>query len=236
MSAGRRPWLPGAATALAALSCYGTTAAIALLSALGVSIAVDGRIWAGAISLFAAAAAIATAAGYRRHRAIGPSLLAAGGLAAILWAMYGSYSGVIELAGFLALAAAAAWDWRSRAARPAAADDVVWIEPDAVFAARGRGGPKLIDVRGPDEFGGELGHIEGAMNIPLDALPGRLTELASFRNESLALVCRTQMRSAKAAGLLREAGFPRVSVLRGGMQEWNRRGLPIAGATRPRPS
>ena len=73
------------------------------------------------------------------------------------------------------------------------------------------------------------------MNIPLDALPGRLPELASLRGEPLALVCRTQMRSAKAAGLLRGAGFPRVSVLRGGMLEWNRRGLPIAGAgTAPR--
>jgi uncharacterized membrane protein YdjX (TVP38/TMEM64 family) len=42
------------------------------------------------------------------------------------------------------------------------------------------------------------------------------------------LVCKTQMRSAKAAALLTAAGIPRVSVLRGGMVEWVQCAQPVA--------
>ncbi|MDX2156113.1 MAG: MerC family mercury resistance protein [Hyphomicrobiaceae bacterium] len=108
----RRIWLPGAATALAALSCYGTTALIAVLSALGVSLALDERVWAGAISVFASIAAVTIAASYPRRRAIGPPIIAAIGLGLVLWAMYGSYSRLAELAGFACLATAAVWHWR----------------------------------------------------------------------------------------------------------------------------
>ena len=36
---------------------------------------------------------------------------------------------------------------------------------------------RIVDVCGADEFNGELGHINGALNIPLPDLPGRITEL-----------------------------------------------------------
>jgi rhodanese-related sulfurtransferase len=84
-------------------------------------------------------------------------------------------------------------------------------------------------VRGVDEFGGELGCLRGARNIPLAELPYRIAELARFKEHELALVCRTQMRSAKAAATLTSAGFRKVAVLRGGMVEWNRRRLPLKG-------
>ena len=35
----------------------------------------------------------------------------------------------------------------------------------------------VVDVRGADEFAGELGHIQGACNIPLNDLPQRMAEL-----------------------------------------------------------
>jgi len=38
----------------------------------------------------------------------------------------------------------------------------------------------VVDVRGPDEFTGPLGHIATARNIPVAELVGRLTELAAF--------------------------------------------------------
>ncbi len=59
MTSGRSKisWLPGAATALAIVSCYGTVLLIGVLSLLGVSLAIDERIWTGAISTFAALAA-----------------------------------------------------------------------------------------------------------------------------------------------------------------------------------
>jgi uncharacterized membrane protein YdjX (TVP38/TMEM64 family) len=87
-------------------------------------------------------------------------------------------------------------------------------------------GLPVVDVRGTDEFNGPLGHIRGARNIPLGDIAGRLPELQAWRRRRLTLVCRTDKRSAKAAELLRKTGFANVQVLRGGMEEWNRQGLP----------
>jgi len=223
-------WLPGAATVLAIFSCYGTTLLIGLLSLLGISLAVEERSWAGAISVFSLLAAVAIAASYLRHRVIGPVISAAIGLVLILWVMYGSYSSVIELLGFAFLVLATLWDWRARASHRAAGDDVSWIEAgDLADRLQRDAAPIVVDVRAVDEFGGELGHLREARNIPLAELPNRIAELARFKEHELAVVCRTQMRSAKAAATLASAGFRKVAVLRGGMVEWNRRQLPLEG-------
>jgi rhodanese-related sulfurtransferase/membrane protein DedA with SNARE-associated domain len=87
----------------------------------------------------------------------------------------------------------------------------------------------VIDVRGPDEFIGPLGHIASARNIPVGELPGRLSELAGLEEKSIVLVCRTDKRSAAAGQTLREIGFTHVSVLRRGMEQWNEAGLPVEG-------
>jgi len=86
----------------------------------------------------------------------------------------------------------------------------------------------VIDVRGPDEFVGPLGHIPNARNVPVAELPHRIHELGSFSEAPVVLVCRTDKRSASAAALLEEAGFRDVVVLRGGMVRWNEAGLPVA--------
>jgi rhodanese-related sulfurtransferase len=226
------PWVPRGATALAVLSCYGTTVLIGLLSLLGVSLALDERLWAGAISAFAALASVSIAVSYRRHRIIGPTVVAAWALGIILWVMYGSYSGIVELVGFALLIAATLWDWRAGARRAATADDVSWVEASDLADRLDRDSwPHVVDVRGPDEFCGALGHLRSARNIPLDELQRRISELAEFRERELTLVCRTQMRSARAAALLKGAGFSDARVLRGGMEQWNRIGLPVEERT-----
>lgn len=113
----KAPWFPRAATALALLSCYGTTVLIGLLSLVGVTLAINEGVWAGAIAIFAALATLAIAASCRRHRVVGPTAIAALGLGLILWVMFGSYSRVIELVGFVLLVAATLWDWRAGASR-----------------------------------------------------------------------------------------------------------------------
>jgi uncharacterized membrane protein YdjX (TVP38/TMEM64 family)/rhodanese-related sulfurtransferase len=86
----------------------------------------------------------------------------------------------------------------------------------------------LIDVRGSDEFDGPLHHIASARNIPIAELDSRIAELAGLEQTPIVLVCRTDKRSASAAGTLRAAGFTRIAVLRGGMEAWNAVGLPVA--------
>jgi uncharacterized membrane protein YdjX (TVP38/TMEM64 family)/rhodanese-related sulfurtransferase len=85
----------------------------------------------------------------------------------------------------------------------------------------------LIDVRGPDEFNGSLGHIPDALNIPLSDLPASVKEFGSSQRHQVTLVCRTDKRSAQAAALLEQEGFADVAVLRGGMEQWNRAGFEI---------
>lgn len=85
----------------------------------------------------------------------------------------------------------------------------------------------VLDVRPAAEFIGEQGHINGALNIPLEELPQRLEQLAPHAGETLVLVCRTDRRSASAAQLLIRHGFAQVQVARMGMTDWNRHGYPV---------
>jgi rhodanese-related sulfurtransferase len=79
--------------------------------------------------------------------------------------------------------------------------------------------PLIVDVRGPGEFVGPLGHIDSAENIPLDQIPGRTGDLMA-EQRPLVLVCHTDRRSSAAADHLRRAGREDIAVLRGGMVAW----------------
>jgi len=87
--------------------------------------------------------------------------------------------------------------------------------------------PIVLDVREPEEFTGELGHVEGALLVPMDALEHRLPKLAGFVDREVVVVCRAGARSASAAALLQRAGFRRVANLDGGMLAWARASLPV---------
>ncbi len=86
----------------------------------------------------------------------------------------------------------------------------------------------LLDVRSRDEFAGELGHIAGARNIPVEELQARIDEITDYVERPIAIVCRTQRRSESAARLLASKGFADVHVLKGGMTAWQEAGLPVA--------
>lgn len=88
-------------------------------------------------------------------------------------------------------------------------------------------GTQIVDVREPDEFTGALGHIRGAKLIPLGQLQTRTEELA--RETPIVTVCRAGSRSAQAYNILRQAGFPRIANLSGGMLRWRADGLPVVG-------
>ncbi|GBE08300.1 TVP38/TMEM64 family inner membrane protein YdjZ [bacterium BMS3Bbin11] len=78
----------------------------------------------------------------------------------------------------------------------------------------------VLDVRTAEEFVGEQGHIEGALNIAVEELPKRIDELTDYIEQPIAIICRTDRRSAKAALLLAEHGFHDVHVVRGGITRW----------------
>ena len=90
---------------------------------------------------------------------------------------------------------------------------------------------KLIDVRSEPEYEGELGHIEGAVNIPVGNLAEEIVALdkpdETQKNETIVTICRTHNRSPRAARMLKDVGFRNVLVLKGGMMSWNNLKLPV---------
>jgi sulfur dioxygenase len=92
---------------------------------------------------------------------------------------------------------------------------------------RAENAPIVIDVREPEEYRDELGHLPSSRLIPLRALPSRATELESLRGNEIVVVCRAGVRSTTAAAILTALGFDHVSNLKGGMLEWNEAHLPV---------
>jgi len=88
---------------------------------------------------------------------------------------------------------------------------------------------QILDVREPQEFGGPLGHIRGAILIPLGELAERAGELG--RDRPIVAICRAGSRSAQATVILREAGFTDVANLAGGMLRWRAEGHAVEGGT-----
>lgn len=80
----------------------------------------------------------------------------------------------------------------------------------------------LIDVRTAQEF--NSGHIAGAVNIPVDALASRLSEVPS--DQPVVVYCRSGNRSAQASNILAQAGYTAVYDL-GGIITWTAQGYPI---------
>lgn len=77
-------------------------------------------------------------------------------------------------------------------------------------------GARLVDVRTPSEFA--AGHIPGAINIPLQQLDSRLSELQA-QDTPVVLYCRSGSRSGSAKRLLKNAGLAAVYDL-GPMSRW----------------
>jgi glyoxylase-like metal-dependent hydrolase (beta-lactamase superfamily II)/rhodanese-related sulfurtransferase len=87
--------------------------------------------------------------------------------------------------------------------------------------------PIILDVREPEEYTGELGHIQGSILIPLKDLTSRAEELEKYKDRHVIAVCRAGVRSTTAAAILTGLGFEQVSNLKGGMLDWNNHNLPV---------
>jgi adenylyltransferase/sulfurtransferase len=75
----------------------------------------------------------------------------------------------------------------------------------------------LVDVREPWEWA--VAHLDRARLVPLGTLAGELRTLDPARE--IIVMCRSGMRSADAARLMKAAGFRRVSNLAGGILRWS---------------
>lgn len=65
----------------------------------------------------------------------------------------------------------------------------------------------VVDVRNTWEY--EEGHVNNALNIPLNEIPARIEELRKL-NGPVILYCRSGNRSGAAVHILRQAGITNV--------------------------
>lgn len=83
----------------------------------------------------------------------------------------------------------------------------------------------LIDVRRPDEYTGELGHINGAKLVTLG--PDLDAYLSSGnKNDQILFICRSGMRSANATLNALNLGYKNVFNMEGGMLLWKQKNFP----------
>ncbi|AIQ43512.1 rhodanese-like domain-containing protein [Paenibacillus sp. FSL R7-0297] len=75
----------------------------------------------------------------------------------------------------------------------------------------------LVDVREPGEY--KTGYMNGAKNIPLSQLSGRLGEIT--KDKTVFLYCQSGMRSKNAARILQKNGYSGLVHLQGGLNAWS---------------
>jgi rhodanese-related sulfurtransferase len=78
-----------------------------------------------------------------------------------------------------------------------------------------KNGALLLDVRSPGEF--NSGHLDGAVNIPIDQLGRRMAELGP-KTRAVVVYCQSGGRSRAAAQMLSGAGYQVHDV--GPMSAW----------------
>lgn len=86
-------------------------------------------------------------------------------------------------------------------------------------------GAALLDVRTPAEY--ESGHIEEAVNVPLQALQaGSMDGVPSDKSGPIVVICLSGGRSAAAQAILKQKGYSKVQNV-GGMKQWTAANRPL---------
>jgi rhodanese-related sulfurtransferase len=132
--------------------------------------------------------------------------------------------------GLLLLAALAlsACGSAAPAASVAAAEVAVEKLPDtvdarAVAAVKDRDDVLVLDVREPSEY--DQGHIPGVTLIPMGQVADRLSEIP--KDKTVIVTCRSGNRSGQITEYLRQQGYTDVHNMQGGIQAWQKAGLPV---------
>jgi ArsR family transcriptional regulator len=110
-----------------------------------------------------------------------------------------------------------------------ARDDLEPVSRKELLKRMRKGAVTVLDVRPEDEFA--LGHVSGAVNIPLRALKARLSELDPLHE--IVAYCRGPycVLSYEAVAALRAKGF-KARRLEDGLPEWRAAGLPVVTGSR----
>jgi rhodanese-related sulfurtransferase len=83
----------------------------------------------------------------------------------------------------------------------------------------------VIDIRGADAF--VAGHLPQARHVALTDLTAKATQIAKNKATPVIIVCQSGAQSAKAQKILQTAGYAEVYSLDGGLDGWQKAGMPV---------
>jgi len=98
------------------------------------------------------------------------------------------------------------------------------IEVKAAAERQARG-ELLLDIREADDY--KEFHAPNTTNIPMGRLALRLAELETYKSKPIMVIDHAEQRAPRAMEVLLKSGFSQVFVVKGGMAEWKKAGLPI---------
>lgn len=96
------------------------------------------------------------------------------------------------------------------------------IEPSRICSyLEGHPNVLLLDVRTKEEFEGkadpDYGTLKNAVNIPVQQLESRISEISKYKNYEVIVYCSHSQRSPRAGYMLLQHGFSKVTNLAGGL-------------------
>jgi rhodanese-related sulfurtransferase len=83
----------------------------------------------------------------------------------------------------------------------------------------------VIDVRPAAEY--SKGHLPAARNFEISELQAKIGQIAKNKSNPVLLVCQTGQQSQKASQIVSDAGYAEVHVLQGGLDAWQKAGMPV---------
>lgn len=117
---------------------------------------------------------------------------------AIIWIVFAAVAGIVLAFAF----------------RPSGGGIRV-VDSAGVTASQAKGA-QIVDVRTAGEY--ELGHIPGAINVPVDQI--QVTAANWDRTKTYVIYCATGARSAQAVSMMQAMGFTNLDHFAAGIQAW----------------
>lgn len=78
----------------------------------------------------------------------------------------------------------------------------------------------VFDLRSIEEFYGEIGHVAGAVSVPVNEIDRRLQEILPYRSETVLIYADVPGDAEDGAAILAAAGFRNIVVINGGIRRW----------------
>ncbi len=105
--------------------------------------------------------------------------------------------------------------------------DFYQIEPAAAQQQIEAAKPFILDVRETKEMVG--GMIAGSVNIPIRDLPKMVAMLPESKTAPILTYCKVGYRGGMSVAVLRMWGYTNVRTIKGGLDAWEKAGLPVVG-------